>query len=748
MKRLLRKFRSFYKSLGLVEQSQIVASTAVLVAMVTIIAAHFSIGKELEWLDFISIMTVGVIGYVSVYFTLKYGRQLEEQRRELLALNTITEAVNHSVELNYVLQSALEKVMELMSADCGWIYLVENNRLYVRHQYGTNVSFFPPDTSLQNENLSWMSVPAMLLTSDHQISQIASKEFFQENLEVVAAIPLERQKMLAGILLIASKEADTFEKKKIALIQAFGNQISVALHNASLFEQLKHSERQYADLYENSPDMYHSVDRNGTIVSCNITETQMLGYSKDEIIGKPLLRLYPQVLHEQVGKNLKSIFGDGRELKGVEEQIQKRDGTLVDVSVNTSVVYDRDGKPVLTRMVMRDITEKKKMETKILHAQKIDSVGNLAGGIAHDFNNILTSILGSASIMRRKVKDGFQWIKYVDLIETASRRGAALTRQLLTFARKDNPNIRLVDVNRIIEETIRLFEASASKSIQITTMLSPEPLIVEADEGQLQQSLLNLLLNARDAMTDGGTLSIGSRHTIIDEEYAKQFADGKPGNFVVVTVSDTGKGIPRHLFNRIFEPFFTTKEQGKGTGLGLSVVYGVIRSHNGYINVDSEVGVGSVFTIYLPRVMDRTLLVSPPHTTNELVGGTEHILLIEDEASVGEVGIDILEDLGYTVEIAHNGREALERIVHAPKYDLLILDMNMPQMGGKSTFEMMKKNNPAVKVLVCSGYSQMMVNEGGAFLREVDGFIQKPYELEDFARTVREILDKQPTLNT
>jgi PAS domain S-box-containing protein len=748
MKRLLRKFRSFYKSLGLVEQSQIVASTAVLVAMVTIIAAHFSIGKELEWLDFISIMTVGIIGYVSVYFTLKYGRQLEDQRRELLALNTIAEAVNHSVELNYVLQSALDKVMELMAADCGWIYLVENDRLSVKHQSGTNVLFFPSGFSVHDEHLFWSKTPALLRTNDPRLLSSTSKEFLQENLEIIASIPLERQKTFAGVLVIASSEAEVFEKKKITLLQAFGNQISVALHNASLFEQLKQSERQYADLYENSPDMYHSIDQQGIVVSCNLTESHMLGYSKEEIIGKPVTNLYPPSLHEQVRRHLRSIFEEGRELKGIEEQVQKRDGTLIDVSVNTSIVFNREGKATLARMVMRDITEKKKMEAKILHAQKIDSIGNLAGGIAHDFNNILTSILGSSSIMRRKLREDFRWMKYVDLIETASRRGAALTRQLLTFARKDNPHIKLVDVNHIIEETVRLFEASTSKSIQIILSLSSEPVIVEADEGQLQQALLNLFLNSRDALENGGILNIHTRQVRIDEEFAKQFADGKPGEFVMISVADTGKGIPRHLLNRIFEPFFTTKEQGKGTGLGLSVVYGVVRSHNGYINVESEVGIGTVFTIYLPRATNGAVSVSRQKETTELVGGKEKILLVEDETAVREVGYDILEDLGYEVQIAPNGKEAIKKIEDGHHFDLVILDMNMPKMEGKSTFEQLKKFNPTMKVLVCSGYSQAMVDEEGKFFKEVDGFLQKPYEVEEFARAVREVLDKQPTLHS
>ena len=383
------------------------------------------------------------------------------------------------------------------------------------------------------------------------------------------------------------------------------------------------------------------------------------------------------------------------------------------------------------------------MEEKILQAQKIDSIGSMSGGLAHNFNNILTSILGSASIMRRKVKDDSRWTKYVDLIETASRRGASLTRQLLTFARKGNPHVKMVDVNTIIEETIHLFTATTSKSIHIKSTLSIEPVIVEADEGQLQQTFLNLCLNARDAMPNGGVLVIQCKPVSFDESDAQQFVDGKPGDYVMISVADSGIGIPKKVIPHIFEPFFTTKEVGKGTGLGLSVVYGVIRTHNGYIHVASEVDSGTVFTIYLPRVKDARFFRPNISATAEIVGGRERILLIEDEISVGEVGFDILKDLGYEVDIAHDGREAIEKLSNAqPPFHLVMLDMNMPRMGGRATFERLKERFPSLKVLVCSGYSAVMLDDG-KFVESIDGFIQKPYELGELAQKVRKILDAE-----
>ncbi|HLX12231.1 MAG TPA: PAS domain S-box protein, partial [Bacteroidota bacterium] len=516
MNRFFGKIRKYNRAFGLVEQSQIVASTAVVVAMVTIISAHFVLRQEFGLLDFISVITVGTIGFVSVIFSLKYGRQLEEQKRELQSLNNIAEAVNHSVELNYVMQSALSKVMESMGAECGWIYLVENDRLQMHRQAGTQARFFPRDTSLAGDYYSWVRDLLLQNANAEHIERTTTPEFKALGIQTISSIPLERQGEFAGVLIAGSKESRKSDAKRLALMQAFGNQINMALQNASLFEQVKQSEQLYADLYEHSPDMYHSIDPNGVIMRCNYTESLVLGFSKEELIGKPVLRIYPQSQHEKVRENLRKIFEEGGELRGAEEQIQRRDGSILQVSVNTSTVRDSLGRPTFARVVLRDITEQKKYEAQILQSQKIDSIGNLAGGIAHDFNNILTSILGSASIMRRRMKDDDRWTKYVSLIETASRRGASLTRQLLTFARKDNPHVRLIDLNNVIDETIRLIEATTPKSITIKVTLATEQAIVEADEGQMQQAILNLCLNARDAMPNGGVLYVSSKCVHVD----------------------------------------------------------------------------------------------------------------------------------------------------------------------------------------------------------------------------------------
>jgi PAS domain S-box-containing protein len=741
MRALIGKIKHFFATMGLVEQSQVVASTAVVVAMVTILTVYFATGQQVGLLGFLSVVTVGVLGFMSVFFTLKYGRMLEEQRKELLELNAIAEAVNHSVELEYVLQSALIRAMELLGAESGWIYLSENQTLTLKHYHGTSVEFFNPGFLVRTDVPLWMENPVVLGAGDARLRDCASDAFRAEGYRVVVSIPLLRQGNVAGVLLIAGTGVGSTAEKKIALLQAFGNQVSAALNNASLYEQVKKSEREYADLYEQSPDMYHTVNCIGIIVSCNLKESQVLGIPKSEIIGQPALELYPPDQHDRLRANLKRIFEQGQELQGVEERLQRRDGSLIDVSVSSSIVRDAEGRPSLARIVLRDITEKKKMEAKLLQVQKIDSIGNLAGGIAHDFNNILTAILGSASIMKRKVKDDPRWLKYVDLIETTSRRGAAITRQLLTFARKANPHVHPVDVNQVIEQTIRLFEATTPRTVHVKTALCADAVVVNADEGQLQQAVLNLCLNARDAMPNGGILVITSRPVTVDPDRAKQFPEEAAGEYVMISVADSGVGIPQETLGRIYEPFFTTKEQGKGTGLGLSVVYGVIRSHNGHITVNSEVNSGTIFTIYLPRIMNGRPPRNQASSQRDVVGGNERILLVEDEISIGEVGSDMLTDLGYSVETAANGREAVRKIADAAKpFDLIILDMNMPRMGGRETFLHVREMFPDQKILVCSGYHATMLDDG-KFASMVDGFLQKPYEIAEIAERIRTILD-------
>lgn len=740
--RTIKKFRS---QLGPVEQAQVVASTAVVVAMVTIVMVRvFSDYKIGWWYDFVSVITVGIFGFLIVYFTLKYGRLLEEQKQELLALNTIAEAVNRAVEINYLLENALHEVKRLLDVECGWIYHVESGKLVLKATQGvenmTDV-IIKPDANAEDEDLRWIRAPH-IEKRPRVKGRKNSVQWKYGEIETWASVPMMMKDKFAGVIVVASKESKDskeFSKKQLDLMNAFANQIGVALENSALFERLRNSEERYMDLFEHSPDMYHIVNRKGVIVSCNQTEADRLGYKKEELVGQSILKLYPNSYHGEARRLLGQIFEHNHEITGLEEQMLTKVGELIDVSVNTSIIYDETKKPVFMRGVARDITEKKKLESKIIHAQRIDSIGNLAGGVAHDFNNILTSILGSTAIMKRKMKRNDTWFRFVDIIETAAKRGAGLTRQLLTFARKSTVQFRPVVVNDIIEETLHLFERSVDKTILIKKVLSGEINIVNGDDGQIQQAILNLLINARDAMPNGGTITVQSENINFTKQRPAGFGEARSGEYTSVSIADTGIGMEHHVQQRIFEPFFTTKDQGKGTGLGLSVVYGVVNSHNGFITVQSEPGIGSKFNLFLPLLTDSEKIKRTSKTT-KLLRGSEHVLVVDDEEHVGEVIGSMLQDLGYKVTVAKSGKEALSLYKKKKRFDVIVLDMNMPTMGGKETFYRLKEIDPAVRVVVSTGYSNTSL-ESSPLRSAVDGILQKPYQMEDLSKTMRKAIE-------
>lgn len=743
MKFSFRKLRQVRATLGPVEQAQIVASTAVVVAMVTIIFVRVFSGYPLDWWDFVSVTTVGIFGFLIVFFTLKYGRQLEEQKQELLSLKTLAEAVNRATEINYLLQNALREVSQLLDIEYGWVYHVEGGKLALKASQQTGGAEFyiiEPDSSADEKTFLWARTPR-IQTRPKRAKKNSAVPWPYPDIAAWASVPIFIKDTFQGVIVVASKDGAVFDKKQLELMSAFANQIGVALENVGLIERLRKSEERYMDLFEHSPDMYHIVDRDGIIVSCNQTEANRLGYRKEELVGQSILKIYPPDRHPEAERLLKNIFERKQEMKGVEERVVTKAGEFIDVSVNTSLIFDESGMPVLMRAVARDITEKKQLEEKIFHAQRIDSIGNLAGGVAHDFNNILTSILGSTAIMKRKLKRNDVWYRFVDIIETAAKRGAGLTRQLLTFARKSNVQFKPLILNDIVRETLQLFERSIDKTITIEEQLASEVYIINGDDGQIQQAILNLLINARDAMEEGGAIAVECKVVDFDKESQRNLGETKSGKYVSILIADTGTGMDRATQRRIFEPFFTTKDQGKGTGLGLSVVYGVVNSHNGFITIQSEPGEGSEFTLFFPLLTD---LESIKRATKQprLLRGDEKVLVVDDEEPVSEVISGMLKDLGYKVTVVNSGQRALSLYRRKRRFDIIVLDINMPEMSGKETFHKLKEMDPAVRVIISTGYGTKSM-ESLPLREAVDGFLEKPYQMEELSRTLRAVLDRK-----
>jgi PAS domain S-box-containing protein len=731
------KFRA---SLGPVEQAQIVISTAVVVTLVTIVVVRITSGHTLELLLFGSVLTVGVFGFIIVFFTLKYGRLLEEQKQELLALNTFAESVNRAIGVQFLLHNALLEMKRLLDVEYGWIFNVENNQLMLKALRGTeelNFSIIDTTIGVDHEKMRWVHSPRIVKRPKKSASSQDSPWAYGV-IGSLASVPIMMKDQMSGLIVLGSRNRETFSNKQIALIIAFANQIGIAMENAMLFEQVHKSEERYIDLFENSPDMSHIFNKAGIIISCNKTEATRLGYSKEELIGKSILKLYPPGYRKEAQQNINNIFNQNKEIKGLEEKFTAKNGELIDVSINTSIILDEAGQPFV-RAVARDITEQKNFEAKIIHAQRIDSIGNLAGGIAHDFNNILTSILGSTSIMKRKMKHDDRWYHFADIIETAARRGASLTRQLLTFARKSNVQFRPIVVNDIIEETLRLFERSTDKTIFIENKLTNEVCVINGDDGQLQQAFLNLLINARDAMPDGGTITIQSKLKQVEED-ANATPEIHKGLYVAVSITDTGVGMDKNTQQHIFEPFYTTKDIGKGTGLGLSVVYGVVNSHNGFITVQSEPKHGAEFTVYFP-IIPVAKNFHQQVRPSKLERGTERVLVIDDEKDVADVISGMLDSLGYQVTHVDSGQKAINLFKKKKRFDVVILDLNMPKMSGKETFIKLKKIDPNVRVVISTGYGDRVID---ASLGKAAGdtFLQKPYQIEELSKVMRLTLNR------
>ena len=735
-----RNILKFRASLGPVEQAQIVISTAVVVTLVTIVVVRITSGHTLELLLFGSVLTVGVFGFIIVFFTLKYGRLLEEQKQELLALNTFAESVNRAIGVQFLLLNALFEMNRLLEVEYGWIYRVENNNLVLKALRGAEeLNFSIVDTSfgINHEKTKWIHSSRIVRRQKKSELRKDSPWAFGI-IGSFASVPIMMKDQLSGLIVLASRNREAFSHKQIALMMAFANQIGIAMENATLFERVRKSEERYIDLFENSPDMSHIFNKAGIIISCNQTEATRLGYSKEELVGKSVLKLYPPEYHKEAQHILHDIFDQKREIKGLEEKFTAKSGEIIDVSINASIILDEAGQP-LVRAVARDITEQKNFEAKIIHAQRIDSIGNLAGGIAHDFNNILTSILGSTSIMKRKMKQDDRWYRFADIIETAARRGASLTRQLLTFARKSNIQFRPIVVNDIIEETLRLFERSTDKTIILEKKLTDEVCIINGDDGQLQQAFLNLLINARDAIVDGGTITVQSKQKHLEEDTTAT-PEIRKGLYVAVSITDTGIGMDKKTQQHIFEPFFTTKDIGKGTGLGLSVVYGVVNSHNGFITVQSELDHGSEFTMYFP-LLAAAENFHRQEQPSKLERGTERVLVIDDEKDVGEIISGMLDSLGYQVTHVDSGQKAIDLYRKKKRFDVVILDLNMPKMSGKVTFVKLKKIDPNVRVVISTGYGDRVID---ASLGKAAGdtFLQKPYQIEEISKIIRITLNR------
>jgi two-component system cell cycle sensor histidine kinase/response regulator CckA len=505
-----------------------------------------------------------------------------------------------------------------------------------------------------------------------------------------------------------------------------------ALDQTRLHSERKKAEEDWENTFDAVTDMIMVLDSDHRIVRVNKATADALKTTKVSLEGKKCYEVMhglsrpikecPMVL---TMKTLKSHT--------TEMTVPEMGGTFI---CSTSPILDREGKLTGYTHTLKDITQSKRLEAQLQQAQKMESIGTLAGGIAHDFNNLLMGILGHTSLMLLDIDSSHPHYKKLKVIEKQVQSGVKLTRQLLGYARQGRYEVTPIDLNQLAQETSETF-GRTRKEITIQLQLSESLYAIEADHGQIEQVLLNLYVNAADAMPGGGDLIIKTINTT-HEDFKSKLYDPKPGNYVLLTVTDTGVGMDKKTQKRIFEPFFTTKEMGRGTGLGLASVYGIIKGHNGHISVESKKGCGSTFSIYFPATDKKVR--NTVKTSDRFVKETGTVLLVDDEAIMLEVGREMLEVIGYRALTANDGKEAVEVYKNnRDTIDVVLLDMVMPNMGGGETYDRLKEINPNIKVVLASGYA--IDGEATKILeRGCNGFIQKPFNVSELSQKLGKIL--------
>ena len=432
----------------------------------------------------------------------------------------------------------------------------------------------------------------------------------------------------------------------------------------------------------------------------------------------------------------------GKRPYDLEYRIVKKDGSIRHIHALAETLRDEQGKVIRMIGKVEDITDRKHLETQLRHAQKMDAVGALAGGIAHDLNNILNVIIGYGTMVMNTMEADSVSKGRMNEVLAAAERAAVLTKRLLTFSRKQLDEVKPIDINESVIGIRKLLAGIIGEDIDFQLDLENRNLVVMADAGQIEQVLMNLVANARDAMPNGGRLMIGTGLQEIDDEYIAANGYGTPGVYALITVADTGCGMDTETQKKIFEPFYTTKSMGEGTGLGLAISYGIIKQYNGYIKVYSEPGNGTLFKIYLPLLEEAASLEKKTEASVSVKGGNETVLVAEDDASMRKLTRIVLESFGYSVITAEDGEDAITKFMeNRDRIDLAVLDMIMPKMNGKEVSEALRKMNPRIKIFFVSGYTMAIIKNKELTESGFD-FIHKPIRPQDLLIKVREVLDK------
>ena len=533
--------------------------------------------------------------------------------------------------------------------------------------------------------------------------------------------------------------------------------ITTRTHARAVIDSIKHEQdlhrqkremqflaERYMGLYNKTPVMLHSVNTHGRIINVSEYWLEKMGYERYEVISRKILDFMAEDSRSHAVKVVEPAFARDGFCSNVDYQFVTKGGQTIDVLQSMVAEKNEAGETIQCLAVLIDVTDRKAIQQQLAQAQKLDAIGQLTGGIAHDFNNLLAVVLGNLELLEPQLKDNEKAHRRATAAAAAAQSGAELTKRLLAFSRKQPMEAKTVIPDDLIKDMEALFERTLGETVDLKVSLSDDPWYATIDANLFESSVLNLAVNARDAMPDGGELTIGTANVMLDDDYLAGHPDVEAGEYISVSVTDTGTGIPADLVDKILQPFFTTKEVGKGTGLGLSMVYGFVKQSGGHMTVYSEEGHGTTMTLYLPRDTDLEGAQADGEVAAEdFVGGTETILVVDDNPNVREVSVGLLSDLGYAILEATDGPSALEVLNTDIHVDLLLTDIVMP--GGMTGPDLAKealRRRPDLRILYTSGFAQASVLRQSR--TEAPGeLLAKPYRKPDLARKVRRVLDRE-----
>jgi PAS domain S-box-containing protein len=698
-----------------------------------------------------------LLGFQGIFHDITKRKRSEEmlirQNEYLAALNETTKGLMSRLELDSLLGAIINRAGSLMKTNHSYIYLLDDAGTQMIRQSTTGVfnDFFDLQIGKGDGLVGqvWHSGLPISVDDYHAWSG-RLPDPAREVLRAMVGVPLKSGEKVVGVIGLAHvEEGRGFGDEEVDILMRFAELASLALDNAHLYaeaqEELqvrKRAEEQLRKLshaVEQSPVSVIITDTAGRIEYVNPKFSESTGYSLEEVMGKTPRFLKSGETPLSSYRDLWETITSGNEWRG-ELHNRKKTGELYWELASISPIRDGEGAITHYIAVKEDITEQKKLESQLRHSQKMEAVGQLAGGIAHDFNNIMTAIIGYASILDMKLDPDNPSRNSVKQILFSAKRAANLTQGLLAFSRKQVTNPLPVNLNDIVRRVEKILERLIGEDIDlVTTLCTPSPILM-ADGLQLEQVLMNLATNSRDAMPAGGRLTISTELVKVDERFAKNHELPKDGLYAKMTVTDTGKGMDEETQKRIFDPFYTTKEVGKGTGLGLSIVYGIVKKHNGTIRCYSETDMGTVFSLFFPAIQEE-LRESAPEDLSVAQGGDETILMSEDDEAVRKLTRDLLEEYGYTVIEAVDGEDAVNKFrEHRESVQLLILDLIMPKMNGKEAYDEIRKSKPDIKVIFSSGYEADIIQKRGKLVKGLN-FLPKPVIPEELLAKIRKVLD-------